>query len=71
MTYSNKSYIAKCKFISQILYIATIILIDNNSINKWNKSDFLWSSKPAKIKYENIIAPKEKGGLKFPDIESN
>ena len=31
---------------------------------------FVWNNKPAKIKRESMIGPKESGGLDLPDYES-
>ena len=32
-------------------------------------SDFVWNSKPAKIKHTTMIGPKTKGGLDLPDFD--
>ena len=47
-----------------------MIYIPENILKKIDKLlfDFLWSSKPAKIKRTTIIAPIEEGGLGMVDV---
>ena len=71
LTLRGKVTIINSLLIPQLLYIASVIYIPDETIREINKmsSDFLWNNKPSKIKYNAIINEIEQGGLKLQDLE--
>jgi hypothetical protein len=55
-----------------LLYVASVIHTPDIVISEVKKCirDFIWDGKPAKIAYDVIIQPIEKGGLKLMDFEA-
>ena len=65
LSLKGKITIIKTLIVPQIHFLFAMICIPENSLQNIDKIlfDFLWSSKPAKIKRNTIIAPVEEGGL--------
>ena len=55
-----------------MLYIASIIHIPQWADTKYTKliTQFIWDSKPPKIKYQTLIKPIARGGLNLQDLEN-
>ena len=55
-----------------MLYIASVIHIPKWAITKFKQmiTSFIWSNKPAKIKYSTMIAPINRGGLQLQDLQT-
>jgi hypothetical protein len=72
LTLKGKVTIVNSLLLSQMLYIASVIHIPDWAIQKYHKliTNFLWDKKPAKIKYETLIAPIPQGGLNLQDLET-
>ena len=70
LSLKGKITIIKTLIIPQIHFLFAMIYIPENILQKIDKIlfDFLWSSKPAKIKRSTIIAPIEEGGLGMVDV---
>jgi hypothetical protein len=71
MNLYSKIFVINTKILSQINFIATSILIDDDTICTLKKRvlDFLWDGKPPKIKYSTIIGDHFEGGIRMVDIE--
>ena len=70
LSLKGKITIIKTLIIPQIHFLFAMIYIPVNILQKIDKIlfDFLWSSKPAKIKRSTIIATIEEGGLGMVDV---
>jgi hypothetical protein len=71
MTLKGKATVINSLLASQMIYIGTVLHTPEWAIKSYNGivTDFLWDSKPAKVKYSNIICDIADGGLKIQDIE--
>ena len=69
LSLKGKITIIKTLVTPQIHFIYSMIFKTENILQKIDKMlfDFLWNSKPAKIKCTTIIAPISKGGLGMVD----
>ena len=58
--------------ISQLLYISTVLHTPKWVVTKYNLlvRDFIWNSKPAKVKHNCLINSIENGGLKLQNLET-
>lgn len=72
LSLKGKISIIKSLIMPQILYVASVLEVPEWAVNKIKNIilEFIWSKKPAKVKYTTIIGKIEKGGLKLPDIDS-
>ena len=70
MSLTAKIYIINTKIISLANHKMLNLPINKVLFKEVDKKlvQFLWSGQPAKIKRSTIIAEKENGGLKMPDI---
>jgi hypothetical protein len=72
LTLKGKITILNTLLLSQMLYIASVIHIPEWALVKYKQliTSFIWDNKPAKIKYETIIAPILQGGLNPQNLET-
>ena len=70
LSIKGKITIIKTLIIPQIHFLFSMIFIPENILKKIDTMlfDFLWNSKPAKIKRTTIIAPVSEGGLGMVDV---
>ena len=70
LSLKGKITIIKTLIVPQINFLFSMIYIPENILQKLDKMllDFVWNSKPAKVKRSTIIAPVAEGGLGMVDI---
>ena len=70
LSLKGKIIIIKTLILPQIHFLFAMIYIPENILQKNDKIrfDFLWNSKPAKIKRTTITAPIEDGGMGMMDV---
>ena len=68
----GKITIAKTLGLSKMIFSSACLPTPPHIVLKVDKmvSAFVWNNKPAKIKRESMIGPKEEGGLDLPDYDS-
>ena len=68
----GKITIAKTLGLSKMIFSSACLPTHSHILSSIDKmvTAFVWNSKPAKIKRESMIGPKESGGLDLPDYES-
>ena len=72
LSLKGKITVIKTLALSQMLYLTSVMYISKDDIIHIQKllNNFLWSSKPAKIKFGVVVSDIEDGGLKMPHVES-
>jgi hypothetical protein len=72
MTLKGKVTIINTLFISQMLYLTTVLNLPEWAIKRYNEimMKFLWDNKPAKVKYTTLISPISEGGLGLQDLRT-
>ena len=72
LTLEGNITIFKTLAISKIIYLASVTVLPNSTINELNKihKEFIWNHKRPKIKEKTLINNFDKGGLKDVDISS-
>ena len=70
LTLYGKINIVKTLGLSKLIFNASVVHIPHHYIEKINKItfNFIWDSKPPKIKRKTIISEKKRGGLKMCDF---
>ena len=68
----GKITIAKTLGLSKMIFSSACLPTPWHIVSSIDKmvTAFVWNNKPAKIKRESMIGPKESGGLDLPDYES-
>ena len=68
----GKITIAKTLGLSKIIFSSACLPTPPHIVSIVDKmvSAFVWNNKPAKVKRESMIGPKEEGGLDLPDYDS-
>ena len=68
----DKITIAKTLGLSKMIFSSACLPTPPHIVSSIDKmvTAFVWNNKPAKIKRESMIGPKESGGLDLPDYES-
>ena len=68
----GKITIAKTLGLSKMIFSSACLPTPPRIVSSIDKmvTAFVWNNKPAKIKRESMIGPKESGGLDLPDYES-
>ena len=71
LTLYGRITILKTLGLSKLIYNTSMLSFPPNFpvLVKQIISDFVWNSKPAKIKHTTMIGPKTKGGLDLPDFD--
>ncbi len=71
LTLYGRITILKTLGLSKLIYNTSMLSFPPNFpvLVKQTISDFVWNSKPAKIKHTTMIGPKTKGGLDLPDFD--
>ena len=71
LTLLGRINIVKTLGLSKLIYCSSLLAVSKSLIDRINKIifDFIWESKPPKIKKKTIIAEKRCGGLKMVDFE--
>jgi hypothetical protein len=72
MTLKGKIIIVNTLIITQLLYLCTVLELPVWVVEHYNKLvlDFIWNSKPPKVKYSCMINQIDEGGLKLQDLET-
>jgi hypothetical protein len=72
LTLKGKILIVNTLLITQMLYICSVLHAPKWVIERYQMliRDFIWDSKPTKVKYSCMISKIEEGGLKLQDIEA-
>ena len=72
LTLKGRVTIVNSLLIPQMLYIASVLHIPKWALTKFKTmiTNFIWSNKPAKIKYTTLIAPINQGGLNLQDLQT-
>ena len=72
LSLKGKVTILKALMVPKTIYLANMLFVPRWFIRDVDKLffDFLWDSKPSKIKKSTIIGDLREGGLKMPHIES-
>ena len=68
----GKITIAKTLGLSKMISSSACLPTPSHIVSNIDKmvTAFVWNNKPAKIKRESMIGPKESGGLDLPDYDS-
>ena len=68
----GKITIAKTPGLSKMIFSSACLPTPSHIVSSIDKmiTAFVWNNKPAKIKRESMIGPKQSGGLDLPDYES-
>ena len=72
LTLKGKITVIQSIFISQILYPCSVLYVPQWCIDRLHNMfiNFLWNNKRPKIKHTCLIADRDCGGLRFPDIKN-
>jgi hypothetical protein len=70
MSFKGKELVLKALVTSRTLFLATVNGISNSLINEMHKEmrKFLWDDKRSCMTWNDVIMPREKGGLSIPDL---
>ena len=70
LSLKGKELILKALVTSRTLFLATVNGISNDMIREMNLEmrKFLWDDKRSSMSWDDVIMPREKGGLSIPDL---